>query len=171
MPGRNIEIKLRCPDLDPVRCRLRELDAATYVWTRRQVDTYFRVPTGRLKLRQEGDGPGGTLIAYHRAEEAASRNSDYQLLSVSDAAGAREMLAGTLGVLVVVDKRRELYLTGATRVHLDEVAGLGSFVELETVIEDQPVDVARDEHRQVLVRLGLSGYDVVSVSYSDLMFQ
>ena len=44
----------------------------------RQTDTYFNVPSGRLKLRETA-GLQAELIAYERDEDAADRTSDYQI--------------------------------------------------------------------------------------------
>ena len=50
-----------------------------------------------------------------------------------------ETLAGVLKTRGVVTKRREVFLIGRTRVHLDDVKGLGTFVELEVVLgDDEP---------------------------------
>ncbi len=164
---RNIEIKVRVPDLDGVRESARRLNA-NHEWIRKQIDTYFRTRTGRLKLRETAGEQSGTLISYERPDKDASRISQYHLLTVDDVETLKEMLAGTLGVLVTVAKTRELWIYGRTRVHLDEVEGLGHFVELETVIADQDLEDARKEHRFVWSKLGLDSETPVSVSYSDL---
>jgi predicted adenylyl cyclase CyaB len=163
----NIEIKVRVPDLTEVRHRLRQA-GAEFRWEQVQTDTYFRVHHGRLKLRE---ADSATLIAYFRSDDDESRISDYQLLPVSDVEVLRSMLTNSLGVLVTVRKVRTLYLFGHTRVHLDEVDHLGQFVELETVIDDQPIDAAWDEHYRVRGMLELDVHEPVSVSYSDLMIQ
>jgi adenylate cyclase, class 2 len=166
-PRRNIEIKVCCADLHQVRQRAGEL-GARYEWTHRDTDTYFRVPHGRLKLRQTDGSPNSTLIAYERPDETASRISRYHLVNVNEGNPLREMLANTLGVLATVVKTRELFMYGSTRIHLDIVDGLGTFVELETVIGDQTESDARAEHSYVLTALGLEEFDVVAKSYSDL---
>jgi adenylate cyclase, class 2 len=129
-PRLNLELKALDPDpggsLDAGRA-LGAHDAGTI----HQRDTYFGVSRGRLKLREESPG-APHLIAYERADEAAARASRYRTVAVTDAA-MRETLAGVLGVVAVVEKRRRLLLWEGVRVRLDLVAGLGSFVELEAV--------------------------------------
>ena len=49
----NSEIKARCTDQEAVRHYLRE-HGADFKGTDHQIDTYFHVPKGRLKLRQGG---------------------------------------------------------------------------------------------------------------------
>jgi predicted adenylyl cyclase CyaB len=161
----NIEIKVRVPDLGEVRHRLHQARMQVQ-WEQIQIDTYFRVQHGRLKLREDDST---SLIAYSRPDEDASRISHYRLLPVSDAETLKVMLSEALGVLVTVRKTRSLYLTGHTRIHLDEVDGLGSFVELETVIDDQPLDAAWAEHYRVRDMLALNQHEVVPFSYSDLI--
>jgi adenylate cyclase, class 2 len=165
---RNIEIKVHCPDLDVVRRRARVL-GASYEWTHRDTDTYFRVQYGRLKLRETHGSPTGTLITYQRPDETESRISRYQLVTINEVDALRRMLAETLGILTTVVKTRELFMYENTRIHLDTVEGLGTFVELETVIRDQTEADARAEHSHVLFALGLEEFEVVPISYSDLM--
>src|SRR5215207_2870778 len=144
-PRRNVELKAHDPD--PGRTLARALAAgARDEGLLRQRDTYFHVTTGRLKLREEEPG-GATLIAYQRPDEAAERISSYRLVPVPDPTALREALAAAAGVDVVVVKRRHLLLWETVRVHLDEVRGLGSFVELEAVAREGS-DLTR-EHAQV----------------------
>jgi homotetrameric cytidine deaminase len=130
-PSRNVELKAHDPD--PGRTLERALAAgAEDRGLLRQRDTYFDVARGRLKLREEEPG-GATLIAYDRPDEAAERVSSYRLVPVPDPGALRDALAAAPGVRVVVVKRRHLLLWETVRIHLDEVRGLGSFLELEAV--------------------------------------
>lgn len=165
---RNIEIKVRVLDLGGIREHAIWL-GASHQWTHQQADTYFNVRRGRLKLRETSADEHATLISYSRPDESDSRISHYRLLPVSDAETLRQMLDETLGVQITIRKRRELLLYGATRIHLDEVEELGTFVELETVIDEQSPDQAWQEHQQVRNGLGLDSHQRVPVSYSDLM--
>jgi predicted adenylyl cyclase CyaB len=164
---RNIELKVRVPDLDVVRASLAAL-GARYEGSNRQVDTYFRIENGRLKLRQLDDRQSGTLIYYRRADTAVSRYSAYQLVETADGDTANALLSSALGVLVEVTKRRRLFVYGCTRIHLDAVDDLGCFVELETVIRGQSEAAAHDEHDLVKTALRLDTYPAVAVSYGDL---
>ena len=134
-----------------------------------------KAPTGG---REDGEAAeaGAVLIAYARADATDSRLSDYLLYPVAGAATLQEALSRTLGVRVVVEKRRVLYRYGRTRIHLDAVAGLGAFVELETVLADDADDAtggvaegAAAEHRAVIELLGLDRLPPVAVSYGDLL--
>jgi adenylate cyclase class IV len=92
------------------------------------VDTYFEVPRGRLKLREEPDA-AAHLIAYERPDLAAQKESRYRLIEVPEPAQLKEALAVVLGIKVVVSKDRRLFVLGDVRIHLDNVANLGDFIE------------------------------------------
>jgi homotetrameric cytidine deaminase len=144
-PARNLELKAHDPD--PARTLERALAAgAEDRGLLRQRDTYFHVGQGRLKLREEDPG-GATLIAYERPDAATERVSSYRLVPVAEAEPLRDALAASAGVDVVVIKRRHLLMWGTVRIHLDEVRGLGSFLELEAVAE--PGSDLRRERAQV----------------------
>lgn len=140
---KNIEIKTRLPDRAAVEARLREA-GAEFVWCRRQRDVFFRVPTGYLKLRLV-QGEAAELIAYARAPGTDPRPSDYDIAPVEEGSRLERALTRSLGVRGVVAKERTLYRWRHTRIHLDEVDGLGSFLELEAVARDITLDEARTE--------------------------
>jgi homotetrameric cytidine deaminase len=146
-PARNVELKAH--DADPGKTLERALAAgADDRGLLRQRDTYFAVPHGRLKLREEEPG-GATLISYQRPDAAADKVSEYRLVPVVDADALRAALGEANGVLAVVDKRRRLLLWDGVRIHLDSVNGLGTFIELEAVagpgsdLERERTQVAR----------------------------
>jgi len=128
---RNIECKATDPDPAASLQRCLALGAEDH-GELRQRDTYFHARSGRLKLREEQPGRAH-LIAYAREHEAAPRVSRYRITPVADAEGLALTLASALGVQAVVVKRRRLFLWCGVRIHLDEVKGLGSFIELEGV--------------------------------------
>jgi homotetrameric cytidine deaminase len=165
-PRRNVELKATDPDPERSLAVCLELgaeDRGVLV----QSDTYFRVPDGRLKLREETPG-GAALIQYHRPDAAEARESRYRIAPVEDGGALREALAAALGTLVVVDKERRLLLWEGVRIHLDRVAGLGSFLELEGVapagsdLEPERARVAR-----LSDALGIDAGRILSDSYSD----
>ncbi|ADB51467.1 class IV adenylate cyclase [Conexibacter woesei] len=168
-PRRNVELKAH--DRDPARtlavCQ-RLADAVDHgvLWQR---DTYFHVPNGRLKLREERPG-GATLIQYQRPDDADAKLSAYRLIGVADAAACRAGLDAALGTRVVVEKERRLFLWRQVRIHLDHVDGLGAFVEFEAVAPASS-DLA-EEHRLVAElrdALGIGRDDLVAVGYADAL--
>jgi homotetrameric cytidine deaminase len=168
-PRRNVEIKAR--DRDPAATLERALElGASDEGVLTQRDTYFAGARGRLKLREQegGRGPIAQLIAYARADGDEARTSNYRLAEVGDPEALREALDAALGTLVVVDKRRHLLRYENVRIHLDEVQGLGSFVELEGVAPPES-DLAREHELVARLQAQLALGEPVAVSYSDLL--
>ena len=164
---KNLELKAKCGCLDSVRRQLVDFKAE-FRETVKQNDTYFNVPKGRLKLR-EINGSEAYLVYYERGNSAASCYSTYRLWNVTNQAGFMEILTTVLGVKVIVEKQRELWLFGDTRIHLDRVMNLGEFVELETVIRNQTEREAWMEHQSVKEAIGIMERDLIAESYSDLL--
>ena len=167
-PSRNVELKAHDPD--PGRTLERALAAgAQDHGVLRQRDTYFAVARGRLKLREEQPG-GATLIAYERPDEGAERVSSYRLAPVADPEPLCDALAAAGGVAAVVVKRRHLLLWETVRIHLDDVRGLGSFVELEAVAEPGS-DLSRERAQLAHLRAVLDIGDAAlrEGSYSDAL--
>jgi predicted adenylyl cyclase CyaB len=167
---RNVEIKARVADMDAVEARARVI--ATHgpeeIF---QDDTFFACDRGRLKLRDFGDGRG-QLIHYRRADEAGPKMSEYSIAPTADPAALRETLGRAFEVLGRVVKGRRLYLVDRTRVHLDRVEGLGSFVELEVVLrEAEAPEDGMAVARKLLDDLGIAEDQLVTGAYLDLLKQ
>src|SRR3954464_14055813 len=167
-PRRNVELKARDPDPERSLERCVALGAEDR-GELRQRDTYFAARRGRLKLREQEPG-GAELIAYERADAAAARESRYRIAPVDDPAVLREALDAALGTVVVVDKRRRLFLWEGVRIHLDRVEGLGDFVELEGVAADGS-DLSREARLVARLRaeLGIADDALVPIGYADLL--
>jgi adenylate cyclase, class 2 len=169
---RNIELKARLHDLPAARRTAAAL-ATQPGFVEHQVDTYFHCPGGRLKLR-EIEGEGARLVAYLRPDNAAAKGSDYVLVPISDPAELKRGLAATLGIRAVVDKRREIFLVDNVRIHLDEVAGLGTFLEFEAVLGPSSAgrlvddDAGRAQLADLRRRFGLRDADLLSGSYGEM---
>jgi adenylate cyclase class IV len=174
--ARNLELKVRCTGAQHERAK--QILAAQggsrpmVLWQR---DTYFRVSSGRLKFR-EIDTNGSVsceLIQYRRPDIDGMRESSYRLTIIPNdqAPFLRESLTDALGLYSVVEKRRTVVLWQRTRVHLDDVAGLGTFLELETVLDDDPgaADRGQIEYNTVVDLLELASLESVPGSYSDLI--
>jgi homotetrameric cytidine deaminase len=163
-PRRNIELKAIDPDPERSLAVCRELGAHDK-GVLRQRDTYFRTHAGRLKLREEEPG-GATLIQYDRPDVAYARESRYRLSPVPEPDVLRASLDAALGTLVVVDKARHLFLWEGVRIHLDAVAGLGSFVELEGVAPpDSDLGAEHEKVAHLCERLGIG--EILTDSYAD----
>lgn len=170
MPYLNTETKARCADPDRVRQVLESVNAV-HAGMKRQVDTYFNVRNGRLKLREE-DGRS-SLVYYQRPDVSGPKGSTFTLYDLPPDDGLKEMLASALGVMVVVDKQRDLYLKDNVRFHLDVVNGLGIFIEIEANDTDGAVggETLRKQCEHFLDLLRVHPDDLVPVSYSDLLLE
>ena len=181
---RNVELKVARDAASLARARVLALAAgATVAGVLRQTDTYFHTPSGRLKLRQISEGgqaERAVLIGYARGDVAGARESDYQIVAIADAPGLIALLGARLGVRAQVVKERELLLLRHTRIHLDRVAQLGAFVELETLVgaaeagRDGAAGVAdaatgERELREIAAALELPLEAGIPGSYADLL--
>lgn len=175
MLGANVESKTRCTDLQAV-ARLAAALGAQYEGRLEQVDTYFRVSRGRLKLREIShrtpDGrvsSSSELIRYERPDESGARVSTYERTEIGDVESCKMRLDAAHGVRGQVKKQRELWILDSTRIHLDSVECLGAFVELETVCAGAPGPADRLEHDRLSSALGLDPRSTVERSYIDLL--
>lgn len=138
---RNVELKASDPDPERSLAVCRSLGAEDH-GELVQRDTYFPVPHGGLKLREQTPG-SPHLIQFEREDRPEQRLSRYRVIGVDDGPATRAALSAALGVHVVVAKRRRLFLWRGVRIHLDQVEGLGTFVELEAVALPES-DLARE---------------------------
>lgn len=165
---RNVELKARYADLEHAR-RIAETLGAEPRGMLQQRDTYFPVPQGRLKLRETASEPA-VLIAYDRPDDPASRTSRYHLVPVPDAQQLSAALQSTLGIRCVVEKRRELFLYHNVRIHLDEVTGLGTFLEFEAVLGHDDSEAGAHQLLADLRRsFGIPDDVLLAGSYADLL--
>jgi adenylate cyclase class 2 len=164
---RNLEIKARVTSLGPMRSDLRKLPGAAPQARMRQTDWYFRVPKGRLKLRQVGSRRDAELIAYLRPDRTSARTSEFQRLTAPDAAGTRRLLERMLGVRACVRKRREVWLYQNARIHLDTIEGLGRFIEVEVVVTSGMTQ-ARALMKELREALGINRQHLLARSYGEM---
>jgi adenylate cyclase class IV len=164
-----VEIKARCADLPAVRAYLLAANAEAR-GTDHQIDTYYKVPSGRLKLR-EGNIEN-SLIFYQRSNQPGPKDSHVSLCKFQEMPDAlNAVLQTALGTMQVVDKQREIYFIDNVKFHLDEVNRLGTFLEIEAIgrpgVDRQEDLLAQCEY--YLKELNVAETDLVSNSYSDLL--
>jgi adenylate cyclase class IV len=165
---RNIEIKARIASVETLRPRAEALAGAPAQLIV-QDDSFFEVPHGRLKLREFADG-SAELIHYHRPDGLEAKASDYVRVPVPEPAALREALARACGLRGRVRKQRWLCLVGATRIHLDRVAGLGDFMELEVVLQEGQSDAEGQAVAEgLMAQLGLAEAERLAGAYLDLL--
>lgn len=166
MPS-NIEIKARARHFEEIKARAESLSDAP-VQIIPQEDIFFHTPQGRLKLRILADH--AELIYYTRPDQDGPKRSDYHITRSHDPQNLKRVLELAYGIRGVVKKTRYLYLVGQTRVHLDDVDGLGQFMELEVVMHDGQSDAAGQEIAEGLMSaLGVERSDLIDGAYMDLL--
>lgn len=168
MPFLNVEVKARCTNPESIRSYLLN-HQADFKGVDEQTDTYFNVINGRLKLR-EGNIENN-LIFYERSNLAGPKNSRFHLVKIQDAGGLKDVLAKSNGIKTVVKKKREIYYIGNVKFHLDEVPGLGSFVEIEAgnVFADLSQDELQRQCDFYMKELSIEHQDLIENSYSDML--
>ena len=164
----NIEIKARVDDFEALRTRADSLsDRPLQILP--QEDTFFNTPKGRLKLRVQAPNQG-YLIYYQRPDREGPKRSDYHLAESHDPDSLKQTLSLAYGIRGVVKKTRYLYMVGQTRIHLDEVEGLGHFMELEVVMrEDQSDAEGQAIAEDLMGRLGIREDALIEGAYMDLL--
>jgi adenylate cyclase class 2 len=165
--GENLELKARLADLEAGRRIAAEIGAVRQ-GSERQVDRFFAVPAGRLKLRASSLD-GAHLIAYLRPDRAGCRVARFHRLPVADPEGLAETLARMLGEVARVEKDRDVWWWREVRIHFDRVDGLGSFLEFESRL-DRIGDVTEARRRLDWLRreFGIHDDDVIAGSYWEM---
>jgi predicted adenylyl cyclase CyaB len=164
----NIEIKARVRDFSALKNRAEAL-SDTPVEVIPQEDVFFHTPQGRLKLRLL-PGQRGQLIYYTRPDQEGPKRSDYHISNTADPASLQRVLARAYGIRGIVRKTRYLYLAGQTRIHLDDVEGLGQFMELEVVMREGQTDPEGQAIAEGLMSsLGVEKSDLLEGAYLDLL--
>jgi len=168
--AQNVEIKAQLNDSTVQRelaCNLADTSPTTQV----QEDVFFQVPGGRLKLRQLSDD-SGELIFYDRPDQPGPKTSKYGIYPTDNPSCLKELLKGAFGIRAVVRKTREILMIGRTRIHLDQVEGLGEFMELEVVLEEgEDPEVGRKEAQRLMTLLKITPESLVAAAYVDLLTQ
>lgn len=165
----NIEIKAKCSSHDKIRKILRA-NNARFCGMDKQIDTYFKVMQGRLKLR-EGKLEN-YLVYYERENKKQAKQSSVMLFKTEKNSELKEILAKSLGILAKLEKYREIYSIKNVRFNLDNVRDLGTFVEIEV----RQVQGKNMEKKKLLQQcsyyknlLNIQKNDLIAGSYSDLL--
>ena len=164
----NIEIKARTSSTAAIREYLIS-HGAEQRGTDLQTDTYFNTRKGRLKLRQ--GKIENNLIYYERGESNGPRQSNFSLMEVKDPENLKAILSAASGIKIVVEKKREIYFIANVKFHLDELARLGNFVEIEASNRYAPLSVEklREQCNFYMKEFGIRQADLLQGSYSDML--
>lgn len=172
-----VELKAKVDDLDVVRKKLTSL-GTHHIGTFRQIDVYFNVPEGRLKLREVEGSDEAELVYYERENIAGPKISDVFILKIQEPTVIKILLEKLLETQAIVEKVREIYRYQGTllaskrryvKIHLDKVKELGMFVEFEMETSDQTVERDRQFLRNLMEKLGIKPEHLERLSYVDLV--
>ena len=164
---KNIEIKAKIRDYEKVKRLVEEL-CPTPIQTEQQEDTFFNTAKGRLKLRETEDS--SPLIYYDRKDSLEPSQSDIAISYIENPDTIKSVLSKSLGIRGIVKKKRILYQYGQTRIHLDDVASLGKFIELEVVLKsDQTLKEGETIAYELMDKFGIQKNDLIDVAYIDLI--
>ncbi len=164
----NVEIKANCQNPEAVIDKLKVL-GADYKGCDHQIDTYFKVSNGRLKLR-EGNIERN-LIQYHRVNQAGPKSSFFKLFPVPKESDLKIMLENSLGILTIVDKQRHIFYIKNVKFHVDEVKDLGNFVEIEAgdLLAPLTKEELNAQCAHYMQELNIEHSDLIENSYSDML--
>ncbi|MDR1321665.1 MAG: class IV adenylate cyclase [Gracilibacteraceae bacterium] len=162
---RNLEVKVKILNKMGIVNLLKKL-GAEHVCTMKQTDYYFCLGANKEKLRTINDCEH-QLIIYRRAERQGRKDSEYEISELNEK--EKNHLLESRKIIKDVEKIRELWKYGHTRIHIDHVKHLGNFLELETVIKDISLEGGENEFRTIIDKLQINLVDSVPASYSDLV--
>lgn len=163
-----VEIKARCPDMARAR-RLIQGWGAKLLGRETQIDVFYRVPNGRLKLRTSS--AERLLIGYQRPDTAGPKHCVVDLYPVEHPEMLDAVLTARLGVRIVVRKDRERWLLGNVKFHLDRVEKLGEFIEIEILGKRgvDSVESLRTACESYVKKLGIRQDHLIDCAYADLL--
>ena len=165
---KNLELKITIKNFNALNKILKEMDA-DYKGELRQIDTYYNCANGRLKTR-EINQRDFEVIFYQRPNIKESKESNYEVLPVqkSQIDKFKSFLKNLFGERVIVKKKRHLWIYRNTRIHIDKVEKLGTFLELETAINGNK-NKAQKEHKNIIDQLDINKHKKYPGSYSDML--
>ncbi|MEK7287202.1 MAG: class IV adenylate cyclase [Elusimicrobiota bacterium] len=163
----NIEIKAQASDWDAQLHKAQALASSREELV--QEDIFFNCLQGRLKLRMLGDGKA-CLIFYRRPDVAGPKASEYEIIPVADSRAMLKVFSSAMGEFCRVYKRRTVFHCGQTRIHFDDVKGLGHFIELEVVLDvSQTQTEGQAIAQDLMAQLGIQSTDLIESAYADLL--
>ena len=165
---KNLELKSVCHDLNKA-VKICWQIGAKFGGILNQMDIYYNVPEGRLKLRNVNDDKF-ELIYYFRVDKGTEKESDYDIIKLNDEKDIKKILKESLGVRGTIKKKRELYLYQNVRIHLDTVRGLGKFIEFEVVCKNAgDLREAPEKIKYLKKVFAIKQISLIDRSYIDLI--
>lgn len=170
MSHTNIEIKARCTEPEKIRKILAEKNA-DFKGIDHQIDMYYKVPKGRLKIRR--GNIENSLIFYQRPDRPAPKRADVSLFKLEKDNTLSDILNSALETLVVVKKKREIYFIDNVKFHIDEVDCLGSFIEIEAIDTHGTIGTEKlsQQCAEYMHLFQIKEDNLLSNSYSDILLE
>ncbi len=164
----NFEFKAKVDNLEQYEVKLQSLNP-TFIGTDHQIDTYFNVQKGRLKLR-EGNIEN-SLINYDRENLNESKVSEIILYQHQPNIALKNILTHQLGIKVVVNKLRKIYFLGNIKFHFDTIKNLGTFIEVEAINKHNEfsLEELKNQCDTYFSFFELEESQIIDKSYSDLI--
>lgn len=139
-----------------------------------QKDTYFKTTKGRLKMREQKDVATeiskAYAISYERPDTEESKLSNYDFYDIGDSKMFIKVFGGALETEIIVEKVRIVYFYQNARIHFDDVKGLGSFVEIEVVINNSEEKENAETLMNYLIKLlDIKDEQRIKVGYRELL--
>lgn len=171
-------MKYRVPSHDVIKDKLKSLNAKFLEHTE-ETDIYFNSPVRdfaktdeALRVRVYGDG---TVVLTYKGPRIGSIGKTREELSVTvnDLESLLEILRKLdFREVAKVVKRRDIYNYENFTIYVDSVEELGSFVEVETMVNDKElIDKATEEVLQLGNKLGLRRDWIERKTYLELMLE
>ena len=164
----NIEFKAKTNNIEALEEKLHSLNPQ-FIGEDHQKDTYYKVNTGRLKLR-EGNIENA-LIWYQREDVGGAKQSDILLYKHAPDNALKNILIKLHGVKIIIDKIRKIYFLENVKFHFDRVEGLGTFVEVEAIDSTGKIGIEKlkEQCSFYINFLEIKNEDFMKKSYSDMM--
>lgn len=164
----NFEFKARCNNIETMESKLKQLNPL-FIGVDKQVDTYFNIMNGRLKLR-EGNIEN-SLIHYNRSDSNNAKQSDVILYQHQPDKNLKDILTKALGIKTVVEKERKIYYIDNVKFHFDRVNELGTFIEVEAIDKEGRIDIEKlkEQCKYYIQWFGITQDQFIAESYSDLL--
>ncbi len=165
---KNIEFKAKIDDEKKMLSLIDKL-SPEYLGEDIQIDTYYDISNGRLKLRR--GNIENSLIFYKRNEERELKQSDIILYRHIPDPSLEMLLKEMYDIKVIVKKRRKIFFVEHVKIHLDEVDSLGTFIEVEVIDSNNSKTISELEEKCEYYKkyFKISDSQIVNASYSDLI--
>jgi len=165
---KNLELKVKI-SAEHIQKILKRYEPAKIL---EQTDTYYKISDGRLKIREQDSKETKRVYAikYNRPDTLNSKMSNYYTFDIGDLKSFKKVFGDVLIEEFKVKKKRTLILIKNARIHLDSVCDLGTFLEIEIVINTEEELENSKKFMETLIRdLELGKCEKIKFGYREMM--